>query len=587
VKYNAANEPDTLAGIKLNSEKTNSDIAALQKALAALEARPVADVDQLTAVKQQCDANARDIAARNAANDRMAQDIADLSRRPADVTGVQAPAAAQAAAGGELDQLRADVDGLTSDVKRLKDTSVEVPTSPMSPTEDGGALNKRLQDVETNLENLLPNFSKQLGDVAKVADERVTAVNADVARQGAQLDELGQDAATLRAAQDLLSSQLQALVDIPRTEGGAMSASDAQVQLLRGTVDGLQKAVLTNAEQHQRDIAAHDETFGAVRREIATCTDGVKAEVTALGTESSNLADQCRLLRDDKASMADVLALKATPAPLALPAAPAVDVSKIQAQFEELRKVQVQHHGRIDQLGSDKADKLVCDQIAAELSGLRQLMKSTPVATTAAAPTTVNAAALGEVQHRIGQMVADAGRDRDWTKDQVVEIRTTIDHIHHTKADAQLVANKAERDYVENALEKLMREVEQVMNSTNAGLIDTLDKSLGILRDMIDGKASKADMAKLRRAGDDGGATVPEGLTGFKSYRCLGCNRTVEAMRTRPMGVNFSNFTNRLPSSPRAVTAATPSKPSSPATEGARALGYITNSAQPATPNTQ
>ena len=172
----------------------------------------------------------------------------------------------------------------------------------------------------------------------------------------------------------------------------------------------------------------------------------------------------------------------------------------------------------------------------------------------------------------VKQAAQDAMADVQRTKEQIIEIRATIDHIHHTKADASLVANKAERDYVENALEKLMREVEQVMNSTNAGLIDTLDKSLGILRDMIDGKASKADVARMRgAAGAEEPGSVPEGLMGYKSYRCLGCNRTVDAMRTRPMGSNFSNFMNRLPASPRQ-----PAPPRSAPGENRSSSGYLT-----------
>jgi hypothetical protein len=140
---------------------------------------------------------------------------------------------------------------------------------------------------------------------------------------------------------------------------------------------------------------------------------------------------------------------------------------------------------------------------------------------------------------------------------QVLDIRATVDHLIHGKADAAQVANKAERDYVEGALEKLMQEVERVINITNASLIDTLDKSLGLLRDMIDGKATKADLAKARLLGAQGSAgangvdtqQVPDGLIGFKSYRCLGCNRTVEAMRVRPMGSSAQAFSAKLPPS--------------------------------------
>ena len=142
-----------------------------------------------------------------------------------------------------------------------------------------------------------------------------------------------------------------------------------------------------------------------------------------------------------------------------------------------------------------------------------------------------------------------------------------------------MVANKAERDFVENSMEKLMREVEQVLNATNAGLIDTLDKSLNILRDMIDGKATKQDVTRLQSMinEDNGAGTVPEGLTGFKGYRCLGCNRTMEGMRQRPMGNNFTTFMNRLPNGPKAGSSHGTRQPVSGPTPPA---GYIANTPQ-------
>ena len=45
---------------------------------------------------------------------------------------------------------------------------------------------------------------------------------------------------------------------------------------------------------------------------------------------------------------------------------------------------------------------------------------------------------------------------------KIHELAVLLDTVQLNKADASIVAGKAEREYVENALEKLRREVEQV-----------------------------------------------------------------------------------------------------------------------------
>uniref|UniRef100_A0A0A9XIV9 Uncharacterized protein n=1 Tax=Lygus hesperus TaxID=30085 RepID=A0A0A9XIV9_LYGHE len=94
-----------------------------------------------------------------------------------------------------------------------------------------------------------------------------------------------------------------------------------------------------------------------------------------------------------------------------------------------------------------------------------------------------------------------------------------------------------------------MREVEQVLNATNAGLIDTLDKSLSILRDMLDGKANKQDIAALQQMMNEEGSRhkAADALTGFKGFRCLGCNRPVDNLRPRPLPAKLTTFVNRTP----------------------------------------
>lgn len=91
--------------------------------------------------------------------------------------------------------------------------------------------------------------------------------------------------------------------------------------------------------------------------------------------------------------------------------------------------------------------------------------------------------------------------------------------------------------------------MEQVLNATNAGLIDTLDKSLNILRDMLDGKANKKDIAALQQMMNEEAATqnAADALTGFKGFRCLGCNRPVDSLRPRPLPAKLNAFVNRNP----------------------------------------
>eukprot|EP01006_Ploeotia_vitrea_P022455 TRINITY_DN54867_c0_g1_i1.p1 TRINITY_DN54867_c0_g1~~TRINITY_DN54867_c0_g1_i1.p1 ORF type:complete len:1036 (-),score=121.37 TRINITY_DN54867_c0_g1_i1:41-3148(-) len=221
--------------------------------------------------------------------------------------------------------------------------------------------------------------------------------------------------------------------------------------------------------------------------------------------------------------------------------------------LHELRVLVQSHASSIDRLFADKANRETIVQHARQLDELRKALgvrgKLGGLKGGVDADYVQDLAGMiNEHSEQLDKM-REGKADKDTTNDRFFNMGEGIENLNLNKADATAVASKAERDYVENALEKLRREVEQVMNNTNNGLIDTLDKSLNILRDMIDGKANVADMLKLREAvlHDKKEDETPEGLAGYKQFRCLSCNRKMEGMRARPQGMNFMNFMTHLP----------------------------------------
>lgn len=137
-----------------------------------------------------------------------------------------------------------------------------------------------------------------------------------------------------------------------------------------------------------------------------------------------------------------------------------------------------------------------------------------------------------------------------------------VDRLSQTKADANVVARKAERVYVDAALNKMRKELEQLLNSTNANTSELVAQDLDYLRNLLDLKADKTELKKLRdaivktlhnSAGDDGSGgggngKTGEGLAGHKAFKCLSCNRMMSnGMRVRPQAMNFTNFVSHLP----------------------------------------
>lgn len=227
-------------------------------------------------------------------------------------------------------------------------------------------------------------------------------------------------------------------------------------------------------------------------------------------------------------------------------------VKDLSKRLNQLQNRLVSVEGNVLNLDDRKADYSGLQRLADDVRGLRQLLEmesSKGGSEGAAATAQKQEEQIQNVQKDLVEQMQMLQAVRDGTSGELDTLRKYVEHIDRCKADAQLVANKAERDYVENALERLMREVEQVLNTTNASLIDTLDKSLNILRDMLDGKAGKEDLVNMQRilSEEHDGGGVADVLMGFRGFRCLGCNRPVDKMRPRSLGSRLQPFVNRLP----------------------------------------
>eukprot|EP00667_Euglena_gracilis_P000714 EG_transcript_714 len=391
----------------------------------------------------------------------------------------------------------------------------------------------------------------------------------------------------------------QLLRDVDRAQGagatsaGAGGASDGQLDSLQRQLDDLAgrlAADLASLGDRVRALDGVDGRLGQLQgtvRQLAdqlhslgSGGDGDGAGLGALQDELDELRRRMEAVEAGKADRADLAALAdrlaALEALLAGMGKPSAAAAAARDDAD-LRALVQTHAGLLDTLATEKAGREAVVRQGQEIQELKALIealkRSLPKVTAAAAMPAMQIIApspgdgggaaentahllvlIGELERRVQDLAANKA-DKQWTEKEIAALKDAIDDLHQSKADASLVAGKAERDYVENALERLRREVEQAMNNTNGGLIDTLDKSLNILRDMIDGKASQSDLSKIRdmlllegKKGDG----VPEGLAGYKNYRCLSCNRKMDGMRPRPMGMNFSNFVSHLPN-PRPV----------------------------------
>ncbi|RNE97176.1 hypothetical protein TraAM80_09448 [Trypanosoma rangeli] len=379
----------------------------------------------------------------------------------------------------------------------------------------------------------------------------------------------------LEQALERTNNKLAGMLGAVSTEGGDTGVSPAQLGALSAAVDMLEKQL---ADLQRLDLRNYDNDLEALRR-----------DVEKLQRDTAALQKTCALLDENKEDKgirrpSSVVPAKEETEEVALPLPAAVKdtgddaaaLNDLRRRADDLLSRMARAEANVIDLDEHKADVAAVQRLADELKQLRQLLelgagtRGDDDATSSAA--TLKGELVEQLQKQIAEHVQNFNQVRDGTTNELDALRDYVEQIDHRKADAMLVANKAERDYVENALERLMREVEQVLNATNAGLIDTLDKSLNVLRDLLDGKATKQDMDRLRRivSEDHIGGGVPDALAGFRGFRCLGCNRPVETMRPRVMGSRLQPFVNRLPQNhPGENTPARIQQGSSGATDGA------------------
>jgi predicted nucleic acid-binding Zn-ribbon protein len=524
--------------------------------------------------------------------------------------------------GEKMDDLAKQLDKLTRDVneglERLDDCKADKSAlmrlqQTVDTKADSGALQRSEKAIQDALEALATIKQRQ-----QQHEDTINAILSDLGSLRSHLDNAAREGKTsppppppptppppIVQARDfsgdieeLKKKDADLLARIAALEGRTPVVANApaatgneELEDLKKTIGDLRNRV-SAAPSTVSVVSGPTTDYGPAIKQLQGAMDNVKNEIKALGNECTRNTAECQRLDDKKADKDDIpRGPAATPRSVEAPAtvtnaaaSPASSLDLWKALQEIGKKVEALQRGLRDVeadaklLHETKANKADVDNIAALLRDLQNTISG--LGETLADHKSVDQPAESEtekteldaVQKQVVDLIETTARNHDWTKGQVLEIRATIEHIHHSKADASLVANKAERDYVENSMEKLMREVEQVLNATNAGLIDTLDKSLNILRDMIDGKATKADVNRLQSMiGEEQLSSVPEGLMGFKGYRCLGCNRTLEGMRQRPMGTNFSAFVNRTPVGTRQVASSQGARVTAPAPPA----GYI------------
>ncbi|KAG5483799.1 hypothetical protein LSCM4_04954 [Leishmania orientalis] len=434
-----------------------------------------------------------------------------------------------------------DRDGFHSLLQRLARVEGEV-----------NDVRQHTQRRDNQLQEELDDLKKQLRVARGLTDDDVNALRRS-ADLGERLRPLEQRVNALDASQGMLREQFDSVLAVGDGAGGdgALEVNAMQFAALQGAVKELEKqlAGLQAAQGGQQDWT----------NDIRKLNEAVRAVESAVGSAQ----DQVQRLQKE-ASRLDEVKANRTELPDGAPPAKAQLHSGSSgagdgAAMAELVSRISRAEANIERLSETKADRTALHKLRDELNTLRQLVELTNaqrrdggdaegVQTSATMESMLRElqgehSALKEAFNtRFGDGLS--GEDAQGLMDR-------IERLDHCKADATLVANKAERDYVENALERLMREVEQVLNASNAGLIDTLEKSLGILRDMIDGKATKQDVANLQgwmsESNAGGGAGAPDGLTGFKGFRCLGCNRPMDTMRPRTLPATMSSFLNRNP----------------------------------------
>ncbi|CAJ1031179.1 hypothetical protein, conserved [Leishmania lindenbergi] len=403
---------------------------------------------------------------------------------------------------------------------------------------------KHTQDRNSQLQGELDELKKQLRVARGLTDDDVDNLR-HVVNFDERLSQLEQRVRALEASQGMLREQLESVLTVG---DGALDVNAVQFAALQGSVKGLEKQLseLLAAQEGQRDWTDDIRKLNEAVRSVEAAVELAQDALQRLQREAGRLDE----VKANRTELPDESLLAKAQQHSSSSASDGADLASRISRAE----------ANIERLSEGKADRTALHKLRDELNALRQLVELSN-----AQHRDSGDAEGGKASAAMVNMLRELQGDLSALKEayntrfaggglggeDAQNLKDRVERLEHCKADATLVANKAERDYVENALERLMREVEQVLNATNAGLIDTLEKSLGILRDMIDGKATKQDVANLQgwmaESNVGGGAGTPDGLTGFKGFRCLGCNRPMDNMRPRALPATMTPFLNRNP----------------------------------------
>lgn len=413
-------------------------------------------------------------------------------------------------------------------MKRLRAVENHVGEVHSASTNRDGKLQSQIDDLKQSLKVASCLTEDDVGNLSNVPDlaDRIKKLEDRI------------NAAELANA--LTEEKLRSVLKLDQLDDST-GINPAQFALVAGTVEALQKQL-----QELQGLGNYKDWSSEVAQ-LTSKLQRVQENANRLEKTVDLTDKECRRLDEVKADRSN---LASVVNPTDVDSAKGVHWDNSDNKLNELLD-------RVNRLEESTEESTALQRLRDELANLKRLMQlsterdsvrlNIEPSFSASANNAATEELLRELERQLLTQQEANHTERESAREDLEGLRELIDQLDRRKADATLVANKAERDYVENALERLMREVEQVLNATNAGLIDTLDKSLNILRDMIDGKASKSDISRLQQAivEEGGGGAAADGLTGFKGYRCLGCNRAMDSMRPRNTAPKMDAFLNR------------------------------------------
>lgn len=371
----------------------------------------------------------------------------------------------------------------------------------------------------------------------------------DLSDRNHKLADLERLVRSMEKANELTQQKLEAITDVPE---GATEINPVQFGAVAGSVKALERQLNDLHRAGVKDWAPDIEDLIRQMNNVKRDSDEQR--------ERQQRNDRAIKRMEEKGGR-----VAFAPDPQVVSGSPTVNDAALQLsedlwrRLEEINDRLENADAEAKRLDDDKADRHAMQRLRDDMQNLKRLMDLNAKRDLSRMNTEGGEGADGgetralfnDLQQQFLDQMQNAMSDKELAREEMSNLSEFVRQLDHRKADATLVANKAERDYVENALERLMREVEQVLNATNAGLIDTLDKSLNILRDMINGKATKQDIARLQQMIEEEGGSkaAADGLMGFKGYRCLGCNRPVDSIRPRTLPSSMDPFLNRNPQS--------------------------------------